>query len=82
MLALTGICSLDSADSRDEQTTSVTSFIRKCIGDVVPTVKFRCFLNQKPLINTEAGAKLKDKAIADNSEATTRRLGDFALRLT
>jgi hypothetical protein len=32
----------------DELTTSVTGFIRKCIFDFVPTVKVRCFPNQKP----------------------------------
>ena len=59
----------------DEITTSVTGFIRKCIGDVVPTVRVCCFPNQTPWINTEVGAKLKDKttthrAITDNPDAT------------
>jgi hypothetical protein len=52
----------DSADNNDELNTSVTGFKRKCIGDVVPTVKVCCFPNQNPWINTELGAKLKHKA--------------------
>ncbi|XP_045079319.1 lipoma-preferred partner [Coregonus clupeaformis] len=65
----------DSAANIDELTTSVTGFIRTCIGDVVPTVKVRCFPNQKSWINTEFGTKLKDRAsthraIADNPKAT------------
>jgi hypothetical protein len=65
----------DSADNIDVLTTSVLGFIRKCIGDVVPTARVRCFPNQKPWINTEVGSKLKDRAtihraISDNPEAT------------
>jgi hypothetical protein len=63
------------SDNIDELTTSVLGFIGKCIGDVVPTVKVRCFPNQKPWINTEVDAKIKDwatahRAIAENPEAT------------
>jgi hypothetical protein len=63
----------DSADNIEELTTSVTGFIRKCIGDLSPQI--RCFPNQKPWINTKVGTKLKDRAtahraIADNPEAT------------
>ena len=47
----------------NELTTSVTGFITKCIGDV-PTAMVHCFPNQKPWVNTEVGAKLKDRATA------------------
>jgi hypothetical protein len=65
----------DSANTIDELTTSITGFIRKCIEDVVPTVRVRCFPNQKAWINTEFGAKLQSRAtahrnIADNPDAT------------
>ena len=58
-------------------TTSVTGFIRKCISNVVPTVRVRCFPNQKLCINTKVGAKLKNRAtahraIADNPDATVK----------
>ena len=66
----------DFADGIDKLTTSVTNFIRKCIADVVPTVKIHCFPNQNPWIYTEVRTKLKDratahKAIADNPKAMT-----------
>lgn len=35
----------DSANSINELITSVTGYIRKCIADVVPTVKIHCFPN-------------------------------------
>ena len=41
----------DSDDNVNELTTSVTDFIRDCIGNVVPTVEVRCFPIQKPWIN-------------------------------
>ena len=55
---------LDSADTIDELTISVTAFLRKCIGNVLPTVKVHSFPNQKHCINFEVGAELKDRAIA------------------
>jgi hypothetical protein len=44
--------------------TPVTGFIRKCIDNVVPTVKVSYFPNQKPWINIEIPVKLKDRADA------------------
>ena len=40
----------NSSDGIEEQTTSVTGFINKCIDDVVPTVTVRTYPNQKPCI--------------------------------
>ena len=59
----------DSADNIDEWTTSVTGFIIKFIGNVLPTQRV------KPWLNTKVGAKLKERAtahsaIVDNPEAT------------
>ena len=66
----------DSANNIDKLTTSIfISFIRKCNDNVVHTLKVHFFPNEKPWINTEVGAKLKDRdsahrAITDNPEAT------------
>jgi hypothetical protein len=64
------LLALIGADKIGKLTSSVTGFIRKCIAEVVPTVKVRCFPNQKPWINTEVGAMLNDRAttIADNPD--------------
>ena len=59
----------DSINSINELTRSVSGFIRKCIIDVVPTVKVRCFPNQKPWISKKEHVKLKDRAIAHMSIA-------------
>ena len=72
----------DSANNI-ELSTAVTSFIRKCIGDVVPTVNI--LPQSKPWINTEVGAILKDRAtthraIADNPEATAKDRNKFKSR--
>ena len=71
MLALIGF---ETTDNIDKLTTPITGFVRKCISDIVPTVKVFCFPNRKPWINTKVGTKLKDRAtthraIAYNPEA-------------
>ena len=45
-----------SENNIDEYYDMVTEFIRKCIGDVVPTVTIKTYSNQKPWID---GSKLK-----------------------
>ena len=40
----------DSSNGIEEYTTSVISFINKCIDDVFPTVTVRTYPNQKPWI--------------------------------
>jgi hypothetical protein len=47
-----------SNNNIDEYADSVSEFIRKCIGDVVPTVS-KTFPNQKPWIDGSIRAKLK-----------------------
>ena len=37
-----------SENNIDEYTDTVTKFIRRCIGDVVPTVTIKTYPNQKP----------------------------------
>ena len=62
---------------RDEQTTSISGFIRKCIIKFFPTVKVRCFPNQKHWIHIEVCGMLKDRAtthraVTANPEATAQ----------
>jgi hypothetical protein len=53
----------DSSNCIEEYTTSVTSFINKCI-DVVPTVNVRTYSNQNPWITGNIRTKLKARAAA------------------
>ena len=43
----------------DAYTDTVTEFIRKCIGDVVPTVTIKTYPYQKPWIDGSIHTKLK-----------------------
>ena len=54
----------DSSDGIEEDTTSVTGFINKCIDDVVPTVTVRTYPNQKPWITGNIHTELKGRAAA------------------
>ena len=51
----------------NEYTDSVSSYISKCIDDVVPRVSVRTFPNQKPWVNGNVRAKLKARSSAFNS---------------
>ena len=46
-----------SENNIDEYTDTVTEFIRKCIGDVVPTETIKTYPNQKPWIDGSIRAK-------------------------
>jgi hypothetical protein len=48
-----------SENNIDVYTDSVSQFIKKCIGDVVPTVTMNTYPNQKPWIDGGIHAKLK-----------------------
>ena len=52
----------------DCYTDATTSYIGKCIDDVVPRITVRAFPNQKPWVNGEVRAKLKARADAHNSD--------------
>ena len=54
----------DSSNGIEENTTSVTSFINKCIDDIVPTVTVRAYPNQNPWIRGNIRIKLKARAAA------------------
>ena len=47
-----------SNNNIDEYADSVSEFISKCIGDVVPTASIKTFPNQKPWIDGSICAKL------------------------
>ena len=48
-----------SENNIDLYADSVSEFIRKCIGDVAPTVTTKTYTNQKPWIDGGICAKLK-----------------------
>jgi hypothetical protein len=54
----------DSSNCIEEYTTSVISFINKCIDNVVPTVTVHTYPNQKPWITGNICIKLKARAAA------------------
>ena len=56
---------------------SVSEFIKKCIGDVVPTVTIKTFLNQKPWIDGSNHAKLKARTIAFNHGKATENMTEY-----
>ena len=55
-----------SENNIDTYTDTVNEFIRKCIGDVVPTVTIKTYSNQKQWIDGSIGAKLKVRTTAFN----------------
>ena len=52
----------DSSNGFEEYTSSVISFINKCIDDVVPTVNVHTYPNQKPWITGNICTELKARA--------------------
>ena len=57
----------DSSKGIEEYTTSVISFINKCIDDVVPTVTVHTYPNQKPRITGNIRIELKARAAISRS---------------
>ena len=58
---------------------SVSEFIRKCIGDVVPNVTIKTFPNQKPWIDGSIRAKLKALIMARRIYRKNLRLKKLGL---
>ena len=54
----------DSSNSTEENTTSATGFINKCIDDVVPTVTVRTYPKKKLWITGNIHTELKGRAAA------------------
>ena len=55
----------------------VSEFIRKCIGDVVPTVAIKTYPNQKPWIDGGIHAKLKARTTAYKHGKMTGNMADY-----
>ena len=70
----TGIPSA-SENNIDLYADSVSEYIRKCIGDVVPTVTIKTYPKQKPWMDGGIVAKLNSRTIAFNHG---KRCGNMA----
>jgi hypothetical protein len=55
---------------------TLTQFIRKCIEDVVLTLKIRIYPNQKPWIDGSICAKLKAGTTAFNHDKVTGNMDE------
>ena len=55
----------------------MSEFIRKCIGDVVPSVTFKTFPNQKLWIDGSIRTKLKARTTAYNHSKATRNMAEY-----
>jgi hypothetical protein len=62
-----------SNNNIDEYADSVSEFISKCIGDVVPTASIKTYPNQKPWIDGSIHAKLKVRTTAFKSGQGDRK---------
>ena len=58
---------------------SVSEFISKCIGDVIPTASIRTFPNQKQWIDGSISAKLKARTTAFNQGKVTGNTNSLAI---
>ena len=59
---------MGSLNNIDKYTDTVTEFIRKCIGDVVPTVTIKMYSNQKPWLDGSIHTKQKPRTTAFNHD--------------
>jgi hypothetical protein len=66
-----------SKNNIGKYTDTVTEFVRKCIGDVVPTVTIKTYPNQKPWIEGSIHTKLKVKTMAFNHGKLTRNMAEY-----
>ena len=66
-----------SENNIDEYTDMVTEFIRKCIGDVVPTVTIKTYSNQKLWIDGSICAKMKAGTTAFNHGKMTGNMAEY-----
>ena len=74
-----------SSNGIEEFTTSVTSFINKCIDDIIPTVTVRTHPNQKPWITGNIHTELKVRSVAfkeQDSNPDANKKSRYALRRT
>jgi hypothetical protein len=65
---------ITSNNNIDEYADSVSEFISKCIGDVVPAASIKTFPNQKPWIDGSIRAKLKVRTTTFNQGKVTGKM--------
>ena len=68
---------IGSDNNIDEYADSVSKFISKCIGDVVPTATIKTFPNQKQWIDGSIRAKLKARTTAFNHAKVTGNTTEY-----
>ena len=66
-----------SENNIDLYADSVSVFIKKCIGDVVPTVTIKTYLNQKPWMDGGICAKLKARSIAFSHGKRSENISEY-----
>ena len=66
-----------ASNNIDEYADSVSEFISKFIGDVVPTLSIKTFPNQKPWIDGSICAKLKARATVFNQGKVTGNMTKY-----
>jgi hypothetical protein len=66
-----------SENNIDEYADSVSEFIRKCIGDVVPTMNIKTYPNQKPWIDGGICTKLIAQTTAFNHVKVTGNMAEY-----
>jgi hypothetical protein len=66
-----------SENNIDLYTDKVPEFIRKCMGEVVPTASIKTFPNQKPWIDGSICAKLKVQTTAFNHGKVTGNMAEY-----
>ena len=66
-----------SGNNIEVYTETVTDFIKKCIGDVVPIVTIKTYPNQKLWIDGSIHAKLKAESTAFNHGKVTGNMTEY-----
>ena len=66
-----------SVNNIDKYTDTMTEFIRKCVGDVIPTVTIKIYPNQKLWIDGSIHAKLKTRTTAFNHGQNTGNMEEY-----
>ena len=66
-----------SNNNNDKYADSVSEFISKCIGDVVPTSTIKTFPNQKPWMDGSIRVKLKAQTTALNLGKVTGNMTEY-----
>jgi hypothetical protein len=68
---------VDSENNIDLSADSVSEFIKKCIGGVVPTVTIKTCPNQKPWIDGGIRGQLKARTTAFNHGMMTGNMAEY-----